>query len=77
MREIELEVGHVLFIGIVGYLGAHQRAERAAGAFEETVHDSKQFRAADAEGKLIRLADRRWDGAGLPQQPGSAGRMRA
>jgi TolB-like protein/Flp pilus assembly protein TadD len=55
-KEIQLEIGHVLFIDIVGYskLLINQQSE-VQRELNEIVSATKQFRAADAEGKLIRL----------------------
>ncbi len=54
---MRLEIGHVLFIDIVGYskLLINEQSELVQ-QLNETVRRSAQVRAADAEGKLIRLA---------------------
>src|SRR4051812_43278510 len=54
--RIELEIGHVLFIDIVGYskLLINEQTE-ALQALNEAVRQSKHFRTADEERSLIRL----------------------
>src|SRR5215510_5024661 len=54
--EVKLEIGHVLFIDIVGYsqLLITQQSERI-GTLKTIVRGSAQFRAAEAEGKVLRL----------------------
>src|SRR3954467_4983527 len=54
--RIELEIGHVLFIDIVGYskLLINEQTE-ALQALNEAVRQSEHFRTADAERSLIRL----------------------
>ncbi len=56
-RDLPLEIGHVLFIDIVGYskLLINEQTELLEH-LKEMVRGSEQVRAADAEGKLIRLA---------------------
>jgi hypothetical protein len=52
--EIQLEIGHVLFMDIVGYsmrLIDEQRALR--DALNQIVRSTEQFRGADAAGTLI------------------------
>ncbi len=53
---LRFEIGHVLFIDIVGYskLLINQQSELLR-ELNEIVSATEQFRAADAEGKLIRL----------------------
>jgi len=55
-KEIELEIGHVLFIDIVGYskLLITEQGERLQ-KLKEIVWGTEQFRQAQAEGKLLRL----------------------
>ncbi len=55
--DIPLEIGHVLFVDIVGYskLLINEQSELLEH-LQEMVRASKQVRAAEAEGKLIRLA---------------------
>jgi TolB-like protein/Tfp pilus assembly protein PilF len=54
--EVKLEIGHVLFIDIVGYsqLLITQQSEQI-DALRRIVRGTKQFLAAEAEGKLLRL----------------------
>jgi hypothetical protein len=55
-KEIGLEIGHVLFIDIVGYskLLITDQSERLQ-KLKEIVWGTEQFRQAQAEGKLLRL----------------------
>ncbi len=55
-KEIQFEIGHVLFIDIVGYskLLIDQQRERIR-ELKEIVRGTEQFRRAEAEGKLLRL----------------------
>jgi TolB-like protein/class 3 adenylate cyclase/Tfp pilus assembly protein PilF len=54
--ELKLEIGHVLFIDIVGYsqLLITQQSEQVE-TLRRIVRGTTQFRAAEAEGKLLRL----------------------
>jgi TolB-like protein/Flp pilus assembly protein TadD/class 3 adenylate cyclase len=54
--RLHLEIGHVLFIDIVGYskLLINEQSERIQ-ELREIVRGSEQFRFAEAEGKLMRL----------------------
>jgi TolB-like protein/cytochrome c-type biogenesis protein CcmH/NrfG len=54
--EVKLEIGHVLFIDIVGYsqLLITQQSEQLE-TLRRIVRGTAQFRAAEAEGKLLRL----------------------
>src|SRR5437667_8172321 len=55
-KEIQLEIGHVLFIDTVGYsklLIDDQRALQQQ--LNQIVRGTEQFRAAEAKGKLVRL----------------------
>jgi TolB-like protein/Tfp pilus assembly protein PilF len=54
--DLQFEIGHVLFIDIVGYskLLIDQQRERIR-ELKEIVRGTKQFRMAEAEGKLLRL----------------------
>ncbi|MEP6975858.1 MAG: tetratricopeptide repeat protein [Spartobacteria bacterium] len=56
-RDLPLEIGHVLFVDIVGYskLLINEQSELLEH-LKEMVRGSEQVRAAGAEGKLIRLA---------------------
>src|SRR6202022_4294817 len=54
-KEIQLEIGHVLFMDIVGYskqLINEQRALRQT--LNQIVRQTEQFRTADATGSLIK-----------------------
>ena len=72
-KEIQLEIGHVLFMDIVGYsmrLIDEQRALR--DALNQIVRSTEQFREADATGTLIKSPT--GDGMALvfhnsPEQP--------
>src|SRR5246500_2155912 len=54
--DVKLEIGHVLFIDIVGYskLLITEQSERIQ-KLKEIVRGTEQFRLAEAEGKLLRL----------------------
>src|SRR4029077_10882808 len=54
--DVKLEIGHVLFIDIVGYskLLIHEQTEYLQ-KLREIARATEQFRAAEAEGKLLRL----------------------
>jgi adenylate cyclase len=54
--DVELEIGHVLFIDIVGYskLLIHEQSAHLQ-KLREIVRATEQFRVAEAEGKLLRL----------------------
>src|SRR5437868_3953942 len=54
--DVKFEIGHVLFIDIVGYskLLIHEQTERLQ-RLREIARATEQFRAAEAEGKLLRL----------------------
>src|SRR5216683_7188788 len=55
-KEIAFEIGHVLFIDIVGYskLLINEQSEQIQ-KLKEIVRGTEQFRLAEAEGKLLRL----------------------
>src|SRR5437016_789785 len=55
-KEIGLEIGHVLFIDIVGYskLLLNEQSEQMQ-KLRESVRGTEQFRIAEAAGKLLRL----------------------
>jgi len=55
-KEIGLEIGHVLFIDIVGYskLLINEQSEHMQ-TLREIVRGTEQFRVAEAAGKLLRL----------------------
>ena len=54
--DLKFEIGHVLFIDIVGYskLLINQQSEQLE-TLKEIVRRTEQFRIAEAEGKLLRL----------------------
>jgi TolB-like protein len=54
--DVKFEIGHVLFIDIVGYskLLIHEQTEQLQN-LREIVRATEQFRVAEAEGKLLRL----------------------
>src|SRR5438270_7952014 len=54
--ELKFEIGHVLFIDIVGYskLLINEQSEQIR-KLKEIVRGTEQFRLAEAEGKLLRL----------------------
>jgi len=54
--ELKFEIGHVLFIDIVGYskLLINEQSERIQ-ELREIVRGTEQFRSAEAQGKLMRL----------------------
>src|SRR6201993_1667047 len=56
LPELKFEIGHVLFIDIVGYskLNIHEQSEQIR-KLKEIVRGTEQFRVAEAEGKLLRL----------------------
>jgi TolB-like protein len=54
--EVQLEIGHVLFIDIVGYSKALIDDQRVLQQdLNDVVRNTEQFRAAESAGKLIRL----------------------
>jgi TolB-like protein len=55
-EEIKLDIGHVLFIDIVGYSKLHlDEQTNLIQTLREIVRDTEQVRLAEAEGKLLRL----------------------
>src|SRR6201981_3589116 len=54
--ELKFEIGHVLFIDIVGYskLLITEQSDHLQ-TLKEIVRGTEQFKKADAEGKLLRL----------------------
>src|ERR1700761_8510400 len=54
--EVKFEIGHVLFIDIVGYskLNIHEQSEQLE-TLKAIVRGTGQFKTAQAEGKLLRL----------------------
>src|SRR5947207_13336390 len=55
-KEIQLEIGHVLFSDLVGYskLRINEQSEQLQ-KLKEIARGTEQFRRAAAEGKLLRL----------------------
>ena len=55
--DVKFEIGHVLFIDIVGYskLLINEQSEQIQ-KLKEIVRGTEQFRIAETEGKLLRLA---------------------
>ncbi len=55
-KEIQLEIGHVLFIDIIGYskLLITEQSELLR-RLSDVVRETEQFRSAEAQGKLVRL----------------------
>ena len=54
--HLHLEVGHILFLDIVGYSKLlRRRTKRVCTELNQIVRETEQFRAAEAEGKLTRL----------------------
>src|SRR5215831_12088597 len=56
VENLKFEIGHVLFIDIVGYskLLINEQSEQIQ-KLKEIVRGAEQFRVAEAEGKLLRL----------------------
>src|ERR1044071_7217642 len=54
--DVKFEIGHVLFIDIVGYskLLMHEQSEQLQ-KLKEIVRGTEQFQLAETEGKLLRL----------------------
>src|ERR1043165_1959461 len=54
--DVKFEIGHVLFIDIVGYskMLMHEQSNRLQ-KLNEIVRGTEQLRLAEAEGKLLRL----------------------
>src|SRR5947208_14122932 len=54
--DVKFEIGHVLFVDIVGYskLLIHEQSEQLQ-KLREIARATEQFRVAEAEGKLLRL----------------------
>jgi adenylate cyclase len=54
--DVKFDIGHVLFIDIVGYSkGLINEQSELLQKLKEIVRGTEQFRAAEAEGKLLRL----------------------
>ncbi len=74
--EVKFEIGHVLFIDIVGYskLLITEQSEQLQ-QLKQIVRGTEQVRIADTEGKLLRLptgdkSSRAWGANGNSQRPG-------
>src|SRR5204863_1456768 len=54
--DVKFEIGHVLYIDIVGYskLNIHEQSELLE-TLKKVVRGTEQVRAAEEEGKLLRL----------------------
>src|ERR1700758_1949246 len=54
--EVKFEIGHVLFIDIVGYskLNIHEQSQQLE-TLKQIVRGTDQFKKTEAEGKLLRL----------------------
>jgi hypothetical protein len=62
--DVKFEIGHVLFIDIVGYSKLFiSEQSKLLQTLKEIVRGTEQFRLAEAEGKLLPLAT--GDGAAL------------
>src|SRR5213079_3347715 len=62
--DVKFEIGHVLFIDIVGYSkGLINEQSDSLQKLKEIVRGTEQFRLAEIEGKLLRLPT--GDGAAL------------
>ena len=77
LSDVKFEIGHVLFIDIVGYskLLINEQSEQIQ-TLKEIVRGTEQFRIAEAEGKLLRLPTGDGRRARFPHQSGSAGPVR-
>jgi len=55
-QELKFEIGHVLFIDIVGYskLNIHEQSQQIE-TLRQIVRGTEQFKKGEAEGKLLRL----------------------
>src|SRR5437667_670049 len=75
--RVRLEIAHVLFIDIVGYSKLRINEQSAQiEKLREIVRGTEQFRAAEAEGKLLRLPTGDGGALAFPQQPGGTGTLR-
>src|SRR5438067_1762522 len=76
-KEIQLEIGHVLFIDIVGYSKLSINEQHAAvEELNQVVRASEQFQRAEAAGRLLKIAT--GDGMALvfytsPEAPAQCG----
>ena len=65
-----LEIAHVLFIDIVGYSKVTVERQRAfLEALNAAVRGNEEFRTSDAAGRVLQIANRGRDGAGLLHEP--------
>ena len=72
-KEIALEIGHVLFIDIVGYSKLlNEEQQERLNQLTEIVLETTPVREAIDE-QLVRLPTGRWDGFGLSSQRGGTG----
>ncbi|MBA2623338.1 MAG: hypothetical protein H0U88_06930 [Chthoniobacterales bacterium] len=78
VSNLKFEIGHVLFIDIVGYskLLINEQSEQIQ-KLKEIVRGTEQFRLAEAEGKLLRLPTGDGGAPGFSDESGSAGVVRA
>jgi len=57
-KDIQLEIGHVLFIYIVGYSKLLTNEQRELlRRLNEIIRATDEFRVADSSGKLLRLPE--------------------
>ena len=75
--DIKFEIGHVLFIDIVGYskLLINEQSEQIQ-TLRRIVRGTEQFRLAEAPREVGALAHRRWRRARFSHQSGSTGSVR-
>src|SRR5882757_4571677 len=77
-KEIQLEIGHVLFIDIVGYSKRSIDDQHAAiEGLNRVVRASEQFQRAEVAGRLLKIPAGDGIGAGVLHQPGSSRAMRS
>jgi hypothetical protein len=76
--DVKFEIGHVLFIDIVGYskLLITEQSERLQ-TLKEIVLGTEQFHLAEAEGKAAAFTHRRWSCSRFSHEPRSASSVRA
>ena len=75
--DVKFEIGHVLFIDIVGYSKLLINEQRdQIQKLKEIVRGTEQFRIAEAEGKLLRLPTGDGGALGFSHYSGSAGAVR-
>jgi hypothetical protein len=67
--DVKLEIGHVLFIDIVGYSkGLINEQSESLQKLKEIVRGTEQFRIAGNGRQITSFADRRWRCARLSHQ---------